>query len=113
MVTNSTKILENDTIVVELEYYGWLCPCPQWITKKNKIIYESTNAVNKDKDLSLFWNIKPANDSLPSPFDLTDDMENLRFKFTGQFYVNPQFLGDEGEKEPAKTLLYYSVKHLK
>ena len=108
----SNKNLEKDTVTIELEYYGWGCPCPQWITMDNKVLYESKSKEQKDKKLDLFWNVKPATDSLPNPFDLTDDMENLRFEFTGQFYVDPQFLGDEGEQGPAKTLLYYSVKHL-
>lgn len=113
LITNFSKELENDTVVVELEYYGWGCPCPQWITKNNKVIYESKDKGSEDKNLSLFWNVKPANDSLPNPFDLTDDMENLTFEFKGRFYVEPQFLGDEGEQGPARTLLYYSVSHLK
>lgn len=107
------KKLENDTVTIELEYYGWGCPCPQWITVNNKIQHESKNKGQKDKNFDLFWNVEPASDTLPNPFDLTDDMENSRFEFTGQFYVDPQFLGDEGEKGPAKTLLYYSMKHIK
>lgn len=76
--------LERDTVIIELEYYGWGCPCPQWITQKNKEIYES-KGIQEGKSLDLFWNIKPANDSLPSPFDLTANMKQLKFKFMGQF----------------------------
>lgn len=111
--TDFTKELENDTVTVELEYYGWMYPCPQWITKENRVIFELKDKGSKQNNLSLFWNVKPANDSLLNPFDFTDDMENLRFEFTGQFYDDPQFLGDEGEQGPARTLLYYSVKRLK
>ena len=105
--------LEKDTVLVVLEYSGWGCPCPQWITSENKLIYESRKTENEPKKLDLFWNVKPAHDSVKIPFDLTEDMENLKFEFKGQFYVEPQFLGDEGEQGPAKTFLYYSVKHKK
>jgi hypothetical protein len=100
--------LEKDTITIVLEYYGWACPCPQWITTENGSIYNSNP---KKKNLNLFWNITPAFDSLPSPFSLKNDMKKLRFEFKGQFYVEPQFVGEEGEQRPAKTLSYYSVKH--
>jgi len=104
----NNKKLVNDTVTIDLEYYGWGCPCPQWITPKNKILYES-----KDNVLNLFMNVIPENDSLPNPLDLTEDMENLHFEFKGRFFVEPQLLGDEGEQGPAKTLLYYEVKHKK
>lgn len=104
--------LEPDTIILTLEYYGWGCPCPQWIKPENKIIYESLiETTDSNNNLDVFWNIIPANDSVKNPFELTDNMEDLIFEFTGQFYVEPEFLGDEGEQGPAKTFLYYSVKH--
>ncbi len=113
-VISNNKKLETDTVIVTLEYYGWFCPCPQWITPENKIIYESRNIkTDSTKKLNLFWNIKPKNDFVKNPFDLTEAMKNLTFEFKGQFYIEPQFLGDEGEQGPAKTLLYYSVKQKK
>ena len=113
LISSSSEKLESDTVKIVLEYYGWGCPCLQWITSENRAIYESSKNEQKDKQLHFFLNVKPANDTLPNPFELTSDMGNLRFEFTGQFYVDPQFLGDEGEQGPAKTLLYHSVKHLK
>lgn len=113
MTTNLSNKLEDDTVIVQLEYYGWGCPCPQWISKENKLIYESKEGVSKEEGVNLFWYIKPANDSLPDPFELTDDMNRLTLEFKGRFFVEPQFLGVEGEQGPARTLLYYSVRPLK
>ncbi len=105
--------LETDTVTIILEYFGWLCPCPQWISSDNKKTY--LKLINNDsiKYTSLFWNIKPANDSIQSPFDLIDDdFSNLKFKFTGRFFKKEQWLGDEGEMAPAKTLSYETVELL-
>jgi hypothetical protein len=98
--------LETDTQTVTLEYYGWGCPCPQWITPENKLVY----ALDLSKKLDVFWNIKAANDSVPNPFDLAKDMNALKFEFKGQFFKYPQLVGDEGEQTPAKTFRYISVK---
>ncbi|MEO1051445.1 MAG: hypothetical protein AAFX87_12520 [Bacteroidota bacterium] len=102
--------LEKDTSVVTLEYYGWGCPCPQWITPGNKAIYESNSESDTAKNLDLFWHIIPANDSVKHPFDLIEDAKNMVFEFEGRFFLEPQLLGDEGEQGPAKTLLYHSLK---
>jgi|GEM_PF-5568984 len=107
--TNTMK-LETDTISVTLEYYGWGCPCPQWITPENKIIYESKDQSDTNRFSDMFWHVRPANTMLDDPFDLMGDLEHLVLEFTGQFYSQPQYLGIEGEQKPAKTLLYYSVK---
>lgn len=32
LISNLSKELEDDTIAGELEYFGWRCPYPQWIT---------------------------------------------------------------------------------
>jgi len=107
--TAISKVLEPDTVTVTLEYYGWLCPCAQWITPKNRLIYAQQSKRDLNLKNGIFWNVKTANETVKSPFDLAWDMENLTFEFTGQFYKEPQFIGDEGEEHPARTLLYHSV----
>jgi len=101
--------LEKDIVSVTLKYVGWGCPCPQWITPKNKIKYDNFQ-IPDSIPMHLFWYILPENDSILRPSSLTDDMTNSTFVFEGQFYVEPQFLGIEGEQGPAKTFLYHSVK---
>lgn len=108
-----SKELESDTVTIELEYFGWGCPCPQWVTSDNKLKYESQKVKDTLIDSDLFWNVIPENDTLPNPFDLIDDFNNLTFEFKGRFYKEPQFLGEEGDLNAARTLLYHSVKHVK
>lgn len=107
--------LEADTITVVLEYVGWGCPCPQWISPENRMLYEEWKKENDDYPEQFFYNIEWGNPSLPNPLDelINDSTETpWTFEFTGQFYREPMFLGHEGELWKGPTLRYYSVRAL-
>lgn len=110
-----TLSLEPDTITVVLEYASWGCPCPQWISPENRLIYEEWKKENDAYPEEFFYNIEWANPSLPDPLDelINDSIETpWTFEFTGQFYKEPMFLGHEGELWKGRTLLYYFVRVL-
>ena len=94
-------------------YFGWMCPCAQWITRENKMIFEEKSNRKEAYGDSLFYYAIPAADSIPSPFDLTEDMNNLKFRFTGRFFKEMQSMNEEGEMRPAITLMYDKVELIK
>jgi len=112
---NLISSLEPDTLVIVLEYVGWGCPCPQWISRENRLLYEEWKKENDAYPEEFFYNIEWANPSLPNPLDelINDTIETpWTFEFTGQFYKEPKFLGHEGELWKGKTLRYYSVRRV-
>lgn len=104
--------LEKETVVLEMEYFGWACPCAQWITPENKKIFEEKRAADESYGDSLFYYVIPASDSIPHPFDLTEDMNDLRFRFTGRFFKEKQDMKLEGEMGPAITFMYDEVEFI-
>jgi len=103
------RVLKTDLQTIEMEYFGWGCPCPQWITSKNKIKY--LEKIKSDSNfIDLFYNIEPKSDKVISPFELVENMENLHFKFTGRFFEKKQYTYEEGEQEPSITFQYDNVE---
>ncbi len=104
--------LEKDIIELEMEYFGQLCPCPQWITAKNKIIYEQQQRKNESHNDSLFYHIIPTSTITQNPFDLvTTNTNPLKFKFTGRFFKERQYINEEGAPQvPVKTFMYSKVE---
>ena len=108
IITNN-KELEGKIQTIEMEYFGWVCPCPQWITPKNKSIYIGKQKGNENY-LDLFYYIEPSSKEVVSPFELTENMDNLHFKFIGRFYKEKQYSFEEGEQTPATTFQYDKVE---
>ncbi len=83
--TNNSELLQ-DTIEIELQYYGMMCPCPQWATPSDVNFYEQ-NIPNIPMD-SLFLTIQATHDSIKYPFDLENWERTIddTFKFRGQFW---------------------------
>jgi hypothetical protein len=107
--------LEPDTTTVILEYAGWGCPCPQWISRENRLLYEEWKKENDAYPEEFFYNIEWGKPPLPNPLDelINDTIETpWTFEFTGQFYKEPKFLGLEGELWKGRTLRYYSVRRV-
>ena len=112
---NLVLSLNPDTVTIVLEYVGWGCPCPQWISAENRLLYEEWKKENDSYPEDFFYNIEWGNSSLPDPLDalIKDSTETpWTFEFTGQFYKEPMFLGHEGELWKGLTLRYYFVRLL-
>jgi hypothetical protein len=107
---NISKELEKETLEIEMEYFGWACPCAQWITAENKEVFILKSESNIPFGDSLFYYIEPSSDTIAFPSELTNDFSAYRFKFTGNFYKKMQFMGWEGEMGPAITFRYHKVE---
>ncbi|MCP4120895.1 MAG: hypothetical protein GY751_04005 [Bacteroidetes bacterium] len=44
---------------------------------------------------------------------MTEDVNNLKFRFTGRFFKEMQYMNEEGEMGPAITLMYDKVELIK
>jgi hypothetical protein len=105
-----TALLESDTVTIILEYAGWGCPCPQWISIENRKLYEEWKKENDSYPEDFFYNIIKDNTTVPNLSDLVEEDTPWVFEFTGQFYKVPMFMGLEGELWKGRTLRYYDVR---
>ncbi len=65
------KELVAETVVLEMEYFGWMCSCAQWITRENKTIFEEKSKRKEAYGDSLFYYTIPAVDSVSFPKNRT------------------------------------------
>lgn len=100
--------LEDEKVEIELKYYGMMCSCPQWATKKNIELYEKylseENPIPMD---SLFLIIEPFDEKTINPFELNYDQDNPTFKFNGRFYKKKRlWKNEENTKYLCRVLKY-------
>ncbi|NME71429.1 hypothetical protein [Flammeovirga aprica] len=79
-------IVQHEDETVELQYYGMMCPCPQWATPYDIKMYKSSLGTKNEISIdSVFIIIEPQNPNTINPFDLKYDSTNPVFKFTSRF----------------------------
>ena len=106
------KELEPEKLVIEMAYMGWMCPCAQWVTPENYEEYIRQQTAGDSPSDSLFYYIFPKNDTVPHPFELSENKDTIyhKYRFTGRFYKDWQYTFDEGELGPARSFLYEKVE---
>jgi len=104
-----SKELENEIKTIVVSYAGWGCPYPQWVTAKNKRRYER----KKSNIHNFFYHIEPCNKSIASPFDLVKDINAYKYRLTGYYYKEKQYIHEEGEQAPARTFCYHKIEAIK
>ncbi len=113
--TTNSAILE-DTTTITLEYFGFMCDCPQWLPIEDQVRYknslESGNAISAD---SLFIRLEPFNEETINPFDLTDkDTKDYVFEFKGQFYKErKKWMSEDGIEYNTRVFRYFDCKLIK
>ena len=111
---HNPKELNKGTVSINLRYFGFMCPCAQWISEKNELIFDSLAENNLPYGDSLFYYIIPSSDSIKYPIQFTDSLGiSIRYKFTGNFYKERQFMNWEGEMGSEITFQYDKIEVIK
>ena len=106
----SSLELEDKVVVLEMLHQPIFCPCAKWITTQNKRLFDKKLQLNEPVGDSLLYHILPATDTVKTPEELTDNFLNQKFRFTGSFFKEMQYLNIEGEERPAITFCYNIVE---
>lgn len=97
---NTLNEIEEGLVEIDLEYFGLMCPCPQWATPENVELYnKSLGNENQIPMDSLFMVLVPENKETINPFDLEgwDEQEKIIFTFRGSFYKRKHYwIGEDG-----------------
>lgn len=110
IISDSGGIIEKGSQKLELEFIGWRCLCPNWITTSDRLKYQG-KGLESDPAKYCFY-IEPADSSLVLPgsfYMLTHDVI-----VTGKFITDSGFPKNyEASKEdarPAKVFRYTYFK---
>lgn len=110
IVSDSTEIIEKDSQQLEIEFMGWRCKCPPWITASDRLKYQN-KGLEQNPTKYCFY-IEPASSRLILPDSFFMEYHDLLV--TGKFVTNSGFPKgyDQSDKDaqPAKVFRYTKFK---
>ena len=111
---NVLNKIGEESVEIDLEYFGLMCPCPQWATSENIELYDksrgSENPIPMD---SLFMFLEPENEKTINPFDLEgwNKQDKIIFTFQGKFYKRKHYwVGEDGSDWYCRKFRYTTCK---
>lgn len=110
IISDSAGVVEKGDQKLEIEFIGWRCLCPTWITTSDRLKYQG-KGLESDPAKYCFY-IEPADSSLVLP----DSFYMLKRDVivTGKFITNSGFPKDytvsKEDALPAKVFRYTSFK---